>query len=185
VGAPVFFSFETWMRRALGVASLLAWPRALRQRLWGGTLAPFLGHVALPLSDVVINPKAVPPALQRKLFATLIGEISRGVLRQFSDWIRHDAFRSADGTEDYRARLKTLEVPTLVLGGSADRLARPAAIHGQFDLLGSPDKTLMIFGPENGDTFEYGHGDLIFGARAPEEVYPRIAAWLEAHATLV
>lgn len=183
LGAPVFFAFEPWLRHALSVALLLAWPRALRQRILGGTLAPFLGHVPLPLSDVVINPKAVPPPLQRKLFATVVGEISRGVLLQFSDWIRHDAFRSRDGTEDYRAGLARLEVPTLVLGGSADRLARPAAIHGQFELLGAPDKTLMIFGPENGDTFEYGHGDLLFGARAPEEVYPRIAAWLEAHAT--
>jgi pimeloyl-ACP methyl ester carboxylesterase len=185
LGAPVFFAFEAWMRRALAGGVWLAWPSALRQRVVGLTLAPFLGHVTLPLSDVVLNPKAVPPSLQRKLFATVVGEISRGVLAQFADWIGHDAFRSKDGALDYREGLKGLRVPALILGGSADRLARPAAIRGQFELLGAEDKTLMIFGPENGDTYEYGHGDLIFGERAPKEVYPRIAAWLEARATPV
>ena len=28
---------------------------------------------------------------------------------------------------------------------------------------------------------DYGHSDLIFGLRAPEEIYPRIVAWLRAH----
>lgn len=183
IGAPVSFPFEPWMRRAFAGGLLLAWPRAFRQRLIGLTVAPLMGYFTLPLSDVVINPEAVPPSLQRKLFATVVGEMSRGVLRQFKDWIGHDAFRSQDGGIDYRAGLARLTLPALVLGGSADKLARPAAIEGQYQALGSTDKTLMIFGPENGERFEYGHGDLLFGMRAPEEVYPRIAAWLEAHAT--
>jgi pimeloyl-ACP methyl ester carboxylesterase len=183
IGAPVYFPFERWMHRALDLAVWLAWPRALRQRWLSVAIAPWLGYVTLPLSDLMLNPQAISPRQQRKLYANLIGTISRGVLRQFSDWIHHDAFRSLDHRVDYREGLRRLAMPALVLGGSADRLARPAAIEGQFALLGSNDKTLMIFGPENGDEMPYGHGDLIFGEGAPREVFPRIAAWLEEHAT--
>ena len=28
---------------------------------------------------------------------------------------------------------------------------------------------------------DYGHSDLIFGLRAPEEIYPRIVSFLRAH----
>jgi len=49
----------------------------------------------------------------------------------------------------------------------------------------SQDKTLAVFGPENGDTLPYGHGDLLYGENAPKEVYPIILRWLEARATKV
>ena len=183
LGAPVYFAYAPWMQRLLDLALLLAWPRALRQR-WGSiAMAPLLGRVTLPMSDVMLNPESIPPGLQRKLYANLMGSISRGVLRQFRDWIVHDAFRSLDGSIDYRERLRGLSLPVLVMGGSQDRLAPPAAIKAQFELLGSPDKTLMIFGRENGDALHYGHGDLVFGAGAPREVFPRIAGWMKAHAT--
>ncbi len=71
----------------------------------------------------------------------------------------------------------------LVIGGSRDRLAPPSCVRSQFEQLGSRDKTLMIFGPENGDRMDYGHGDLIFGEGAPREIYPAILRWLEARAT--
>jgi pimeloyl-ACP methyl ester carboxylesterase len=183
VGAPVFFPFEGWMHRLVDLGALLSWPRALRQKWLSVGIAPWLGYLALPLADMVVNPKAITPRQQRKLYANLVGTISRGVLLQFRDWIHHDAFRSRDWKIDYREGLKQLDLPVLVLGGSADRLARPSAIEGQHALLGSTDKTLMIFGTENGDALDYGHGDLIFGEGAPREVFPRIAAWLEERAT--
>jgi hypothetical protein len=73
--------------------------------------------------------------------------------------------------------------PVLVLGGTRDGLATPAAIQAQAALLGTPDKTVMLFGTENGDALEYGHGDLLLGIGAPGEVYPRIVSWVAARAT--
>jgi hypothetical protein len=54
---------------------------------------------------------------------------------------------------------------------------------GQAKLLASEDKTVMLFGRENGDTLDYGHGDLIFGENAPLEVYPRILRWVSERAS--
>jgi hypothetical protein len=46
--------------------------------------------------------------------------------------------------------------------------------------VGAADKTLVVVGRERGDRQEYGHGDLIFGARAPDELFPIVANWLDA-----
>jgi pimeloyl-ACP methyl ester carboxylesterase len=100
-----------------------------------------------------------------------------------ADWSRDDVFRSRDGGVDYRGRLREVTTPVLVLGGSQDALATPRAVLGQADLLGSSDKTVMLFGRENGDALDYGHGDLVFGERAPQEVYPRIITWVMERAT--
>ena len=43
----------------------------------------------------------------------------------------------------------------------------------------------MLFGRENGDTLDYGHGDLLFGENAPLEVYPRILRWVSDRASPV
>lgn len=183
MGAPVFFEFKPWLQSSVRLGTWLSFPWAFRQRLFARALAPFLGYVTLPLSDTIVNPKAILPAVQRKVYANIIESVGRRLLRQFSDWISHDAFVSADGKTDYRKGLSRLTLPALVMGGSADRLATARSVRAQFDLLASTDKTLMLFGVENGDGLDYGHGDLIFGALAPKEIHPRIIHWLTARAT--
>lgn len=185
LGAPVFFAYDGWLRRSIRVGAFAAWPLAFRQQLASSALAPFLGYVVLPFSDVLVNPRHVPPRLQRRLYAHLISSVSRKTLLQFADWIDHDVFRSFDGQVDYREGIRRLAVPLLAMGGSQDRLAPPDGVRRAFALAGSSDKTLMIFGQENGERQDYGHGDLIFGEGAPSEVYPRIASWVAARATAI
>ena len=184
-GSPAFFSYPGYMLYVLGLAKALAWPRRLRQRWFSIATAPFLGHVTLPLTDVVLNPKHIPPRMQRKIYAQVISSVGRKVVLQFDDWLRENAFRSWDRSVDYRAGLRRIQVPLLITGGSSDRLAPPEVVKAAFEAAGSADKTLMLFGCENGDRMDYGHGDLIFGAGAPMEVYPRIRQWLEDRATRV
>jgi pimeloyl-ACP methyl ester carboxylesterase len=141
--------------------------------------------VTLPLTEVLLNPKAIAPKVLRKMYCNLVSSMGYRLLLQLDDWGRNDAFRSRDGRVDYRARLRQVTAPVLVMGGSQDALATPQAVLAQAELLGSADKTVMLFGRENGDTLEYGHGDLLFGEKAPEEVYPRIVRWVSDHATPV
>jgi pimeloyl-ACP methyl ester carboxylesterase len=183
LGAPVFFGYGGWVARLARLALWLSWPLAFRQRWLSIGLAPFLGHVTLPLTDALINPKAIAPRVLRKVYANLVSSMSHRLLRQIADWSTHDVFRSRDGRVDYRARLAEVTAPVLVVGGSQDALATPKAVLQQAERLGSADKTVMLFGRENGDALDYGHGDLIFGERAPEEVYPRLVRWVSEHAT--
>jgi pimeloyl-ACP methyl ester carboxylesterase len=183
LGSPAAFAYPPLYAQALSLAGVLAWPRVLRQRLLVFPMAPFLGYANLPLSDIVYNPKHIPPRVLRKVAAQVLGDVSMGLLLQFRDWLEHGAFRSFDKKTDYRAGLSAVSVPLLVCGGASDRLSPPQVVKQVFDLARSEDKTLLLFGREAGDALDYGHGDLIFGAGAPVEVYPRIAAWLKAHAT--
>ncbi len=185
LGSPAFFRYPGYMRHILRLANALSWPWVLRQRLFSIASAPFLGHVTLPLTDVVMNPKAIPAPLQRRLYAQVISSVGRGVILQFREWLTEDAFRSRDRKEDWRAGLSKLSLPLLITGGTSDKLAPPAVVQSAFDKAGSEDKTLMLFGTAQGDRFDYGHGDLIFGAAAPVEVFPRLASWLTARATKV
>ena len=185
LGAPVFFRYTRWVVRLSRLALWLAWPLAFRQRLVSIALAPFLGHVTLPLTEVLINPKAIAPRVLRKMYCNLVSSMGYRLLRQLDDWSSNDAFRSRDGRVDYRERLRQVTTPVLVMGGSQDALATPRAVLGQAELLASGDKTVMLFGRENGDTLDYGHGDLLFGEHAPMEVYPRILRWVSDRASPV
>ncbi len=183
LGAPVYFHYPRWLVRVMRACTWLAWPVAFRQRLLSLACAPWAGRLTLPLSDVLINPKAIAPSVLRSMYANLIDSMGYRLLRQLDDWTAHDRFCSRDGGTDYRARLSAVTQPVLVLGGTRDGLAPPTAISRQAALLGSPDKTVMLFGRESGESLDYGHGDLLFGGGAPSEVYPRIVAWVAERAT--
>ena len=183
LGAPVYFHYPRWLALLMRACTWLAWPIAFRQRLLSQACAPFVGHLTLPLSDVLVNPKAIVPKVLRSIYANLIDSMGYRLLRQLDDWTRHDRFCSRDAKTDYRARLADVTRPVLVLGGTQDGLAPPPAIKAQAALLGSADKTVMLFGRDNGDVLEYGHGDLLFGQGAPREVYPRIVSWVAERAT--
>ncbi|HZH02728.1 MAG TPA: alpha/beta fold hydrolase [Myxococcaceae bacterium] len=184
LGSPIFFKSHSRSLRALvriGVG--LAWPFLLRSRWLSIWLAPFLGYLSLPLSDVMSNPHHIPPRVQRQLFAQMSSSIGRMLLVQFRDWLVNDAFRSFDRREDWQAQMGKVQVPVLIAGGNQDRLAPAPCIEAAYQAVGSKDKTLVIFGKDRGDAHEYGHGDLIFGSTAPQTVYPLLQSWLEARAT--
>ena len=183
LGAPVYFRYGSLLRGVQRVGRLAAWPFTLRQRWLSIAVAPFMGHVVLPLTNIIINPQAIRPAMQRHLLANAVSSVSHKLVVQLGDWIAHDAFRSLDRTRDWRAGIPGLKLPMLVMGGTADLLAPPSAVRSQFELAGAADKRLILFGRDNGDALDYGHDDLLFGERAPLEVYPRIVHWLEEHAT--
>lgn len=184
LGSPVFFRYGPFLHAVLRLGVRAAWPFGLRQEWATANLAPFLGYLPLPLSDLMVNPRHIPPRVQRQLSAHMISAVSRRMLLQFQDWIRHDAFRSSDGREDWRAGIARVTAPLLVIGGSQDKLAPPEAVEAQYALAAaSEDRTLHVFGRDRGDKMDYGHGDLLFGTGAPTEVYPVLQRWLTAHAT--
>jgi pimeloyl-ACP methyl ester carboxylesterase len=181
VGTPVFFRFPSQLRWLMRLASWVS--------VWGQfnthvlrLIAPFAGRTRAPaMIAATANMKNLEPRSQRFLVANVFAPMWRGVLRQLEDWLTHDVFRSLDGTVDYRAGLSTLTMPMLVIGGTADQLAPPSVVRQLFATLQAPVRELVIFGQEHGHRAEYGHGDLIVGQFAHEEIYPVIARFLAAN----
>lgn len=77
----------------------------------------------------------------------------------------------ADGTS-YTRSIEQSTLPLLALSGSADLLANPGAVKPLFDRSRSRDKQYV--------KVDAGHGDLLVGKQAPEEVWPLVGNWLVA-----
>lgn len=183
LGSPASFADQPYLRWLTGLGVLLAGKTRVRQRWLTRMIAPFMGWVDLPFSELAIAPKSMEGAVVRRLQAWAFEDISAGVARQFHDWVKSDAFRSLDGAVDYQERMRAHSAPVYLIGAPEDKLAPPACVRRAFEKLGSRDKTLRMVGKAHGDRVDYGHGDLLLGRAAPEEIYPLVEAWLRERAT--
>ncbi|MFD8377487.1 alpha/beta fold hydrolase [Streptomyces sp. NPDC059679] len=105
-----------------------------------------------------------------------------GLMRQFAAWAPSGAFRSADGATDYWQALGQVTLPVLVGIGAGDTFhASPARARKLADHLGGGAEFTLL-GRETGLSWDPGHVDVIRGARAQEQVLPRLVAWMRGTA---
>lgn len=182
IGSPVFFRLPKRVRWMIRLAQWLS-PWGQFNATVVKVVAPFAGRVHTELASASANLRNMGAETQRFLVGNVFAPMWRGVLQQMEDWVTNDAFRSVDRTVDYRAAVAALKVPALVVGGTVDLLAPPDAMRDYFDSLTSEDRQLALFGRSYGHSAEYGHGDLVVGLKAHEEVYPVIREFLEKRAT--
>lgn len=183
VGSPTTFANQPTLRFLTSLGVALAGRTRVPQRWLTKFIAPFTGFFDPPLSEIAIAPKSMEGSVVRRMQAWAFEDMSAGVVRQFHDWVHNDAFRSADRRIDYRERMAAFRAPVLVVGGTHDLMAPPACVEAAGRTLGSEDKTVVVLGKAHGSPVDYGHGDLLLGKAAPDEVYPLIEAWLRGRAT--
>jgi len=174
---PTHFSSQDALRRLLPYA-FLATGRG--HRLLARAAAPLAGWFHPALAQLAWNSRNVEGRIYRQVMANVVEDVPAGVLKQFVDWARRDRFASVDGLTDYRVGLSGARQPALFISGAADLLAPLAAVRAGYDLWAG-EKEYWNAGREAGLSVDYGHSDLIFGRRAPEEIYPRVVQWLVAH----
>lgn len=163
-------------------SSLLRNLRFLRHRWLLRVMAPLAGYVRILPLQLIHNPENLDGAIQRRAMVNLIANFSRNELLQYSDWIGNDVFRAIDRRRDFRAELGRIDVPTLFLAGPRDALSPPDAVKDTHDaFVGVRDKAFVICSRAQGMAVNFGHFDLVIGNEAPQEVYPRVASWIEAH----
>jgi len=143
------------------------------------TIAPVAGLLHLRVAQASINTRNVERPVLRRMLASAVENVAAGVARQFAFWAAQDRFCSMDGALDYRAGLSRARQPALFVAAALDGLAPPAVVRAGYQAWGG-EKELFTAGLSSGLSAEYGHGDLVFGRRAPEEVFPRIRDWLLA-----
>lgn len=182
VGSPFFFRHGAATRALLKAGVGLTRAGPLRAD-WAMLLAaPLAGWFSVSLADGMVNQKNVSPRVQRQAMASVFAPMWRSVLAQLSEWEANDTFRSKSGV-DWRAGLAAVQVPVLLVSGSADVLADPGSMEKALALVGASDKALLAFGKAHGHAEDYGHGDLLIGAAAATEVFPPVVEWLKARAT--
>ena len=171
---PTHFAAQNELKRLLRFAFLATG----RHRWLVRAAAPVAGYLHPSFAQFALNSRNVDPRVYRQLMANVVEDISPGVLAQFLRWARSDVFVSEDGTVDYRGGLASAKQPALFIGGARDLLAPPASVRAGYELWGG-EKELWIAGRDTGAGADYGHSDLIFGLRAPEEIFPRVRDWLQ------
>ena len=174
---PTHFAAQEALRKLLPYSFLA---RGRGHRFLARAASPLAGWFHPGFEQFAWNSRNVDPRIYRQVLANVVEDIPPRVLAQFLDWMRRDRFASLDGLTDYRAGLSGARQPALFVSGAVDLLAPPAAVRAGYELWAG-EKEYWNAGREAGLSVDYGHSDLIFGRRAPEEIYPRIAAWLRAH----
>lgn len=182
LGSPTRWEFHRpLLGHVLRLSVKLAFLGRIHNKWLARIFAPWLGFVPLPMNDVALNPQNMDLRLYRRVAYTVLADSSRAMLRQFASWFVRNAWDLAETGTDLRAGLARIRCPVLLMGGAMDVLAPPQAVERALADVGSADKMLVLFGQSRGDKQDYGHGDLIFGRHAPEEVFPELERWLSAH----
>ena len=144
-------------------------------------IAPLMPIFKPTVGRLFGNPENLDTRDLQKLVILVPQSLPTTLIAQFADWYALKGFMDGHQSTHYFRELHRIQSPTLIMAGSVDRLTPPKDLAHVFDSIGSKDKKLMVFGKESGCRHEYGHIDLVLGRHAPDEVFPHVQQWLEAH----
>jgi pimeloyl-ACP methyl ester carboxylesterase len=122
----------------------------------------------------LVHGENLEPEVRKKALYNVGSNVSSGVAKQFLDWISTGRWTTVGGGFDYLKGLQFLRMPALMIAGTRDLLAPPESIAPVASTWAGPHELVVA---------DYGHGDLVLGRNAPDELYPRVVSFLEAHST--
>lgn len=174
LGAPLTFPRLSADRRVL-TAALGVLPPA-----WRVPVRP-VARLAAPVVDEETGwidglLRDVPGARSRGVLSHATSDLPLGLLRQARQWFLHGALVDRTGRVDYRECLRDACVPLLIGVSEADGVCPAPAGFAALDTWGGEGDALDLDG--------LGHWDLLFGEAARRDVFPRLAAWLDARRRL-
>lgn len=117
----------------------------------------------------------------KKALQKVSTRVSYRELVQFADWVINDRWTNANHDIDYAAEVSNIETPVLVIAGGQDRLTPPYHIKWGYKKINTEDKKFLLAAKDTGFSSNYAHIDLVFGERAPDEIFPQILDWIDNH----
>jgi pimeloyl-ACP methyl ester carboxylesterase len=181
LGSPGTFSRDAPLAKlaqtglATGGAALVS----LDSALFGSVAADLnRGPFRLRVQEQLYNPANYEPATIDAALRTIASPMSRGEMAHFARMLERERFTSWDGSVDYLDALGSVSVPAFLVAGTADRVVPTAWVEAYVDAFSGPVEVFRA-GTETGLVADYGHLDFALGERADEEIFPRVAAWLD------
>jgi pimeloyl-ACP methyl ester carboxylesterase len=175
-------TIDPWLRlRRLLRYAPARLPTKLLARL-GSPLAGVLAASFAPLvRDWFWHPDNLDLDVVRFMMRHGVEDLPRSLLIEFARWYETKRMSDRYNLFSFSDELERVRLPMLVIAGSRDRLTPPADLERLVERIGSEDKSFFVAGHVGGLDHEYSHVDLVLGRFAPDEVYPRVADWLDAH----
>jgi pimeloyl-ACP methyl ester carboxylesterase len=109
-----------------------------------------------------------------------LDDVPSPLVLQFRVWMTRETLTTMDGRHDYLAGLADCRVPLLVVTGQSDFARRARGVFDRLEGAEAPIEWVECL-ESKGFAADYGHADLIFGQRAPEEVLPYALGWTRRH----
>ncbi len=182
LGSPTRFNFGSPIENLIAgpIAPFLTPAFDVPTPTFAGLLAPFEDGSDSPLERFFYNPKSTKPESMQELLRYGTSPLAGGVGVQLSRLFKGD-FVSRDAAINFRADMKNIKIPMLVVAARLDRIGVVPAVKDGYRALGGPKEWLLIT-RANGTRAEYGHMDLVLGERAAEEVWSKVLDFFDRHA---
>ena len=148
----------------------------------GAPVAPLLSRLLSgSISELGWHAGNADLKLLRTLMLTAVDDLPTSLLREFARWYDTKAMSDRYGMFDFTEQLERVTTPILILAGGRDELTPVRDLQRVFERIGSRDKVFRIVDRKHGFAHDYSHADLVLGLHAPDDVYPVVFEWLEAH----
>lgn len=141
-------------------------------------LAPVFGRGRRLPERFHVWPPNIEPDLVRRIYARCFHTIPTSLLLSLSTTFETGGFRLATG-DPLLPSVPKLNAPLLMLAGSKDHQVSTEAVAHSARIIGD-NASVRLYGVQHGHAHDYGHFDLLLGSRAPVEVWPDVATFLEA-----
>lgn len=179
LGSPVSFQGQPGLQRFVQLMEpTLSLPTVPLR--WAGKLWP-LGLPPEPFGKYFGRADNMDPLVIRQAISYAAADVPGGVLRQFARWVRQGKFDSDDGF-DYRRGMAAIHAPVLAIAGAVDAMVPMVSAHEVQKWVSGPVE-IVEAGVREGFSTNYGHGDLVLGRKAPDEILPRLAEFLARNST--
>ncbi len=140
-------------------------------------LSPFVGRLTPPLgmgyAEGTIDGKVL-----RRFARTGVEKPPRELVFDFTKFVASGCVCDGSGSS-YFDGISSSKVPLIVIAGARDELAPPEVVRPWYELSSSVDKSFVLVSRANGFSTDAGHGDILVGRYAADEIYPMIARWLK------
>lgn len=165
------------LRSAAPLGWALAWLPYLPTRFAAAWVAPF--YFDSPLTGSWFNRAHRSSAVIRRGLSNAVGDIPVSLLRQFARWTAQGNIVATDG-RDFTEGLSRVELPLMAIAGDDDLVAPPSSVRLAVERASSQRRAWFNLGGEGegAQITAYGHGDVVIGANALRDVYPRVAGWI-------
>ena len=148
----------------------------------GAPFARLLARLLEPsIAELGWHPGNADLPLLRTLMLTAVDDLPASLLREFARWYETKAMSDRYSMFDFTEHLERITTPILIIAGSKDELTPVRDLERVYKRIAAPDKAFRVIGKEQGFAHDYSHADLVLGLNAPNEVYPVVFEWLEAH----
>ncbi len=181
ISSPPVFRFQPELKRFIPMLKSAKILSHIKQEFWGRLFAPYLTRL-IPYSDVAANIENIDNQILKRIFVNLASDMSSTLVSQIGRWVEEGDIKDRSGEYNFTENLNKIKIPVYAMTGAADLICTPESVLFLKGKIRDDILKITIAGKSSGFSTDYGHGDIIFGRKAPLEIFPLITDYVKERA---